>query len=159
MQLFVVDYAVAVSFMDTGVVMSEAQEKTNNIRRKLLKAMVYTPPVILGSMVVTPRSAMGAIGSTATCPTAGGSAFITIVISSGANACCPCVPGSTQYNAATCSDQQCINSCGANCTPAQLAATSCSTFCQTCGFTPAGCNNPCKKPCAPNPKKPGTFKC
>lgn len=142
--------------------MSDQMNSTNEIRRKLLKAVVYAPPVILGSMVVTPRTAMAAIGDAKTCamnaiagvPTPP----VSIVISSGTNACCPCIPGSTKFDPVKCSKSQCKKSCGLNCTPAQLAAINCEVFCKNCGFTPVGCNQPCVT-CTPKPQKPGQFKC
>ena len=133
----------------------------NEVRRKLLKAMVYAPPVILGSMVATPRTVMGGggIGSTKVCKVAGGGAPITITISSGTNACCPCVKGSTKYDPVKCTKTQCIKSCGVNCAPGQVATIKCKDFCKVCGTIPAGCRKPCKNGCTPDPKKPGKFKC
>jgi len=133
-----------------------ADKNTNDIRRKLLKAVVYAPPVILGSMVATPRTVMGAIGATKICKLTGGGT-VTIVVSSGTNACCPCIPGSTKYNPKKCGQKQCKYSCGVNCPPGVLATIKCKKFCKTCGFTPAGCKKPCT--CIPNPNKPGKFKC
>ncbi len=145
----------------------------NEVRRKLLKAMVYAPPVILGSMVATPRTVMGAIGQVKTCTVTGGPSVI-ITISSGTNACCPCVVGSDKFikdggtvdpvtGAVTypkkCLDSQCIKSCGVNCAPGQIAAIKCKKFCKVCGTTPVGCTKPCKTGCLPDPKKPGKFKC
>ena len=134
-------------------------QDANEVRRKLLKAAVYMPPIILGSMVATPRTVMGAIGQTKKCKVAGGGAPIIITISSGTNACCPCVPGSTKYNPVKCATEQCIKSCGVNCAPGQIATIKCKKFCKNCGTIPAGCRKPCKKGCVPNPKKPGKFKC
>ncbi len=129
---------------------------TNDVRRKLLQASVYMPPVILGSMVATPRTVMGAIGATKTCKMLVGPPVI-ITISSGTNACCPCILGSKKYNAKKCGKKQCQLSCGVNCPPGVLAKIKCKKFCKTCGFTPAGCKAPCT--CIPHPTKPGKFKC
>lgn len=131
-------------------------EKNNQVRRKLLQAMVYTPPVILGSMVVTPRAVMGAVGQTKTCKMLVGPPVV-ITISSGTNACCPCVPGSKKYNIKKCQKARCLLSCGVNCPPGVLAKIKCKRFCKVCGFTPAGCKKPCV--CTPKPGKPGKFKC
>ena len=121
------------------------------VRRKLLKAAIYAPPVILGSMVATPRTVMGIgpwipptdpIGTTLNCTLwAGGS--VTITVSSGTNACCPCVPGSTTYSTTVCNQKRCELSCGTNCAPGVLATVRCKDFCKTCGFTVAGCKTPC----------------
>lgn len=129
----------------------------SDVRRKLLKAVVYAPPVILGSMVATPRTVMGAIGQAEQCTLINGGA-VSIVISSGTNACCPCIPGTVKFNPVKCTDFQCIKSCGTNCAPGQIAATRCKDFCKTCGFTPTGCDRPCNT-CSPDPKKPWKFKC
>jgi len=127
-----------------------------NARRKLLKAMVYAPPVILGSMVATPRSVMGAVGQPKTCTLQGGG-VVNIVISSGTNACCPCIPGSTKFDPVKCADNQCKKSCGTNCAPGQIATIKCKDFCKNCGFVPAGCKNgPCN--CQWVPAK-GKYKC
>ena len=131
-------------------------KNTSKNRRKLLKAVVYAPPVILGSMVATPRSVMGAIGATKKCKMLVGPPVI-ITISSGTNACCPCIPGSKKYNAIKCGKKQCQLSCGVSCPPGVLATIKCKKFCKTCGFTPAGCKKPCV--CTPKPGKPGKFKC
>ncbi len=127
-------------------------EQTDLVKRKLLKAAVYAPPVILGSMVASPRTVMGIppwlepptdpIGSTQTCTLfAGGT--VTITISSGTNACCPCVPGSINFSTTVCNKKRCELSCGTNCAPGVLATVRCKNFCQTCGFTVAGCLTPC----------------
>ena len=137
------------------LVMSKQQE-ADNIRRKLLKAAVYAPPIILGSMVATPRTVMGAIGQTKACKMNVGLP-VSIVISSGTNACCPCIVGSKKYDPIKCAVSQCKKSCGTNCPPGVLATIKCKKFCKTCGFTVAGCKNPCV--CAPDPNKPGKFKC
>ncbi|MDQ6974723.1 MAG: hypothetical protein Q9M10_07535 [Mariprofundaceae bacterium] len=148
--------------------MSEEKSKVRlntqqHIRRRLLTAAVYTPPAILGTMMVGPRHALGAWGQVKTCnmnPTAGGVpvAPITLTISSGASACCPCIPGSTKFNAAKCSKLQCVKSCAGNaaaCAAAGgLANIKCKDFCKEGppGCTPpAGCKKPCK--CTFNPKK------
>ena len=130
----------------------------DDVRRKLLKTLVYAPPVILGSMVATPRTVMGGggIGTTKVCTLTGGGT-VSITISSGTNACCPCVPGSTKYDPVKCATTQCKKSCGTNCPPGVLATIKCKDFCKNCGFTPAGCKKPCT--CTPDPKKPGKFKC
>ena len=138
--------------------MSEQKEVTNDIRRKLLKTVIYAPPVILGSMVATPRTVMGAIGKTEICNLVAGGA-VSIVVSSGTNACCPCVQGSVKFDPVKCAKDQCIKSCGVNCAPGQIATLKCKDFCKNCGTTPAGCRKPCKKGCFPDPKKPGQFKC
>ncbi|MDQ7001786.1 MAG: hypothetical protein Q9N02_03755 [Ghiorsea sp.] len=131
--------------------MSEQKEMTNDIRRKLLKAVIYAPPVILGSMVATPRTVMGAIGQTKVCNMTGGAAPVSIVISSGTNVCCPCVPGSTKFNPAKCARKQCVKSCGTNCTPAAIANIvankDCGNFCKTCGRIPASMAGACTCNC------------
>jgi len=127
-----------------GVVMNKQDKQNNDVRRKLLKAMVYAPPVILGSMVATPRTVMAdGIGSTKNCRMTGGAPSVMITISSGTNACCPCIPGSTSYNAKKCADSQCVKSCGTNCAPGVLATIKCKDFCKVCGFTPVGCKTNC----------------
>ena len=130
--------------------MDNQQATPDDIRRKLLKAAVYAPPVILGSMVATPRSAIGAInpiGTTVTCQTKGGATTVIITVSSGTNACCPCVPGSTgrdAYNPTVCAEARCVVSCGTNCSPGQIATISCKQFCTVCGTHPVGCvGDPC----------------
>ncbi len=124
--------------------MQEQKEVTNDIRRKLLKAVVYAPPVILGSMVATPRTVMGGIGQTKPCDVAPGAAPISIVISSGTNACCPCVSGSTEFNPVKCAEARCIKSCGTNCPPAVAATIKCGKFCKVCGGVPANVAGICK---------------
>lgn len=145
--------------------MGKQVRSTNEVRRKLLKAIVYAPPVILGSMVATPRTVMGAIGDVKVCQLVGGSGTVTITISSGTNACCPCVSQtlpdgtivySTKWDPVKCAETQCEKSCGLSCTPAMLAATDCKDFCKNCGFIVAGCNKPCT--CTWNARK-GEFKC
>ncbi|HID36828.1 MAG TPA: hypothetical protein EYP39_05560 [Ghiorsea sp.] len=127
-------------------------KQVSQIRRKLLKAAIYAPPVILGSMVATPRTVMGIsiappptspIGSTQTCSLfAGGT--VTITISSGTNACCPCVPGAIGFNnVRDCNLARCELSCGTNCAPGVLATVKCKDFCKSCGFTVAGCLTAC----------------
>jgi len=126
-------------------------KQTSEVRRKLLKAVIYAPPVILGSMVASPRTVLGIgpwipptvpIGTSQTCTLwAGGTVIITV--SSGTNACCPCVPGSTGFSTATCNSKRCELSCGTNCAPGVLATITCKSFCKTCGFTVAGCQTPC----------------
>ena len=139
---------------------------TNEVRRKLLKAAVYMPPIILGSMVVTPRTVMGRTwpGKPVTCTFPNGTTT-AIAISSGTNACCPCQVGSDKFfkdggtlNTATgaftlpqkCLDAQCIKSCGVNCAPGQIAGLKCKEFCSYCGSTPVGCKKPCKNGCVTN---------
>ncbi len=131
--------------------MSKQVEPTNEVRRKLLKAAIYTPPVVLGSMVATPRTVMGIgpwipptvpVGTQVTCTLFNGST-VTIVISSGTNACCPCVPNSINYSTVICNQKRCELSCGTNCAPGVLATIKCKDFCKTCGFTVTGCKNPC----------------
>lgn len=121
-------------------------KKANDVRRKLLKAMVYAPPIILGSMVVTPRTVMGVnkqgSGKTKKCKLAAGG-VVSIVISSGTNACCPCIAGSTKYDPVKCAEKQCIKSCGTNCAPGLIATIKCKKFCEWCGQTPVGCRKPC----------------
>lgn len=135
----------------------EIKGKNSSVRRKLLKAVVYAPPVILGSLIATPRSVMGVtIGQTKTCNLTGGGS-VMIVISSGTNACCPCIPGSTVYNINKCNRLRCLLSCGTNCAPGVLATVRCKRFCKKCGFTPVGCKIACT--CSPHPTKPGKFKC
>jgi len=141
--------------------MSEKENKPvlnlqQNIRRRLLTAAVYTPPAILGTMMVGPRYALGAWGQTETCkmnPTAAGVPVPTInlTISSGASACCPCIPSSQKFNAAKCSKYQCVKSCGGNTAACAsiggIANIPCDKFCKKGppGCTPpAGCNQPCK---------------
>lgn len=136
-------------------------------RRRLLMAAAYTPPVILGTMMVGPRHSLAAWGQLKTCTVNG--APVQITISSGANACCPCIPGSTKFNANKCSKLQCIKSCGANtaaCTAAGgLAAIKCKDFCKEgppgC-IPPVGCKNKKGTPCAcknaPNPNNLPTCK-
>ena len=130
--------------------MNEQKDKTNDVRRKLLKAMVYAPPVILGSMVATPRTVMGAIGQTKQCDLVAGGT-VSIVISSGTNACCPCVPSSIKFDPIKCARDQCIKSCGTNCTPAAIADivanNKCGKFCKTCGGIPAGLAGACTCNC------------
>jgi len=130
----------------------------NDVRRKLLKAVVYAPPVILGSMVATPRMAIGAIGAVKQCQLTGGLPPVQVVISSGTNACCPCIPNAVKWDPAKCSKYQCVKSCGTLCTPGQIVTIKCKDFCKNCGVTPAGCRKACKS-CLPDPKKPGQFKC
>ena len=90
--------------------MSEQPSKQHQAaRRKLLKAVVYAPPVILGSMVATPRMAIGAIGAIKVCNVNGGPP-VTITISSGTNACCPCVPNSVKWDPAKFAHFQCVTS-------------------------------------------------
>ena len=137
--------------------MDKEQSANQEARRKLLKAMVYAPPMILGSMVATPRTVMGAIGDTKNCKVPPGSPPIVIVISSGTNACCPCIPASTKFDPVKCAESQCKKSCGVNCAPGQIATIKCKKFCKTCGFVPAGCKNgPCN--CQWVPAK-GKYKC
>jgi len=130
--------------------MNEQQDTVRDVRRKLLKAMVYAPPVILGSMVATPRTVMGAIGQTKVCNLVAGGA-VSIVISSGTNACCPCVPGSTKFDPVKCGISQCIKSCGTNCTPTAIAnitaQNKCDKFCKTCGGIPASMAGACTCNC------------
>jgi len=119
-------------------------------RRRLLAAAVYTPPVILGTMMAGPRHALGAWGQVKTCKMAGGGAPVMITISSGASACCPCVPGSKKYNPVKCSKSQCVKSCGVTVAACQaaggVAAIKCKDFCKE---GPPGCVPPagCRKPC------------
>ncbi|MCF6208161.1 MAG: hypothetical protein L3J61_02080 [Ghiorsea sp.] len=132
--------------------MNEQKDTVRDVRRKLLKAMVYAPPVILGSMVATPRTVMGAIGQTKPCDVAPGAAPISIVISSGTNACCPCVPASLEFDPVKCARDQCIKSCGANCTPAAIADivanNKCGKFCKNCaGGIPASLAGACTCNC------------
>lgn len=125
--------------------MNNNEPNNNEVRRKLLKAMVYAPPVILGSMVATPRTVMGGgIGSTKICRMTGGAPAVTITISSGTNACCPCIPGSTKYDPVKCSKFQCLKSCGTNCPPGMIGTIKCKDFCKKCGMTPVGCKKSCK---------------
>jgi len=126
---------------------------TNEARRKLLKAAIYTPPVILGSMVASPRTVMGIgpwvpptvpAGTTVTCDLFSGGS-VTITISSGTNACCPCVPNYAAIGdqVTICNQKRCELSCGTNCAPGVLATVRCKDFCKTCGFTVSGCKIPC----------------
>jgi len=135
----------------------QTTDKTSDVRRKLLKAMVYAPPVILGSMVATPRMAIGAIGAVKVCDLNNGTT-VSITISSGTNACCPCIPNSQKWDPVKCQENQCIKSCGTACTPGQITTLKCKDFCKYCGITPAGCLDACAT-CLPDPKKPGQFKC
>jgi len=154
--------------------MSEIESKSTltaqqNIRRRLLTAAVYTPPAILGTMMVGPRHALGAWGQVKTCtmnpgPTGIPTAPVTLTISSGASACCPCVPGSTKAakanGAQKCAKMQCVKSCAGNtaaCAAAGgLANIGCDNFCQEgppgC-MPPVGCKQACNCPGGPqNPK-------
>jgi len=126
---------------------------TNEARRKLLKAAIYAPPVILGSMVASPRTVMGIgpwvpptvpVGTTVTCTLFSGGS-VTITISSGTTACCPCVPNYAAIGdqVVICNQKRCELSCGTNCAPGVLATVRCKDFCKTCGFTVAGCKIPC----------------
>ena len=128
------------------------ENQTNQIRRKLLKTAIYSPPIILGSMVAIPQKVLGInptppptspVGTTKTCNLfAGGT--VTITISSGTNACCPCVPGAIGFNnTRDCNAARCELSCGTNCAPGVLATIRCKDFCKSCGFTVAGCKTPC----------------
>ena len=139
-----------------------------SLRRRLLTAAVYTPPAIMGTMMVGPRHALGAWGQVKTCQMNPNAAGVTpppvmLTISSGASACCPCVPGSQKFNAAKCAKSQCVKSCGGNtaaCASAGgLANIKCKDFCKEgppgC-MPPLGCKKPCK--CAFNAKK-GKMKC
>ena len=141
----------------------------NDVRRKLLKAMVYAPPVILGSMVVTPRTVMGGggPGTPKNCKVPKGAPAVNIIISSGTNACCPCRPGTKDFikgggavdpitGAVTilpqkCLDAQCIKSCGVNCTPSAIASIvargECKDFCKVCATIPANMAGPCGCTC------------
>ena len=128
-------------------------KEANAVRRKLLKAAVYMPPVILGSMVASPRKveAIGPwipptdpVGTTLNCTLFSG-AVVTIVVSSGTNACCPCVPNYAAIGdqVAICNRKRCELSCGTNCAPGVLQQVRCKDFCKTCGFTVTGCRRPC----------------
>jgi len=139
-----------------------SQEKNNaplnsqqNIRRRLLTAAVYTPPAILGTMMIGPRHALGSWGEVKTCnmnPNATGAPVppVALTISSGSNACCPCVPGATNFNAVKCAKEQCIKSCASNsqacATAGGIGSISCKKFCRNgppgC-VPPAGCQQPC----------------
>ena len=68
-------------------------------RRHMLKLASYVPPAILGVMIAGPKLAMAA---TEHC--GGGS---VIVVSAGGQACCPCVPSSSQYDVNTCNLKRC----------------------------------------------------
>ena len=140
-----------------------------SMRRRLLTAAVYTPPAILGTMMVGPRHALGAWGQVKTCqmkpnPATGvAPPSVQLTISSGASACCPCVPNSVKFQTAKCAKSQCIKSCGGNtaacaAVPGGLANLKCKEFCKEgppgC-MPPIGCKNTCK--CAPNKK--GQMKC
>ncbi|MCF6208988.1 MAG: hypothetical protein L3J61_06380 [Ghiorsea sp.] len=131
--------------------MNEQKDTVRDVRRKLLKAMIYAPPVILGSMVATPRTVMGAIGQTKQCDVAPGAAPISIVISSGNNACCPCQSQSLEVDPVKCGISKCIKSCGTNCTPTAIADIvnqgKCGKFCKTCGGIPAGLAGVCTCNC------------
>ena len=71
-------------------------------RRHLLKLAAYTPPAILGAMLASSKLAEAAtVGQTIHC---GGT---TIVVSASGYACCPCVPGSNQYNWYRCNQERC----------------------------------------------------
>jgi len=88
-------------------------------RRALLKMSAYIPPAMLGVMISASKMAEAAttLGSTQNC---GGG--VTIVVSAGGMACCPCVPTSNQYNLNTCNSTKCqLGNCTA-CT--QVAFTS-----------------------------------
>ncbi len=130
--------------------MNEQKDTVRDVRRKLLKAMVYAPPVILGSMVATPRTVMGAIGQTKQCDLVAGG-IVSIVISSGTNACCPCVSGSVKFDPVKCGREQCVKSCGTNCTPAAIAnivaKNDCGKFCKSCGGIPASMAGACTCNC------------
>ncbi|MDQ6953494.1 MAG: hypothetical protein Q9M15_08205 [Mariprofundaceae bacterium] len=126
-----------------------------SIRRRLLAAAVYTPPAILGTMMIGPRHALGAWGQAQTCkmnPNAAGApvAPVSITISSGANACCPCIPNAKKFRAAKCAKTRCIKSCAGNAaacaTAGGIGNFKCKKFCQD---GPPGCIPPpgCKKPC------------
>jgi len=140
--------------------MSEEKEEQTlstqqNIRRRLLMAAVYTPPAILGTMMVGPRHALGAWGQLKTCtmnpgPTGAPTPPVTLTISSGASACCPCVPNSTKFNAAKCSKSQCIKSCGVNLAACNAAGGIGRIKCKDiCKNGPPGCQPPagCRQPC------------
>jgi hypothetical protein len=140
----------------------QEQEETKlnpeqSARRRLLAAAVYTPPAILGTMMVGPRHALGAFGQLKNCTLTNGT-VVAITISSGTNACCPCIPNSTKFNAAKCSKLQCVKSCASNtaaCTAAGgVGNINCKDFCKEGppGCTPPpGCKNPCV--CTFDPKK------
>jgi len=142
--------------------MSEIESKPTltaqqNLRRRLLTAAVYTPPAILGTMMVGPRHALGAWGQVKTCKMNPGTtgapiAPVTLTISSGASACCPCVPNSQKFNAQKCGKSQCVKSCGTNiaacATVGGIANIKCKDFCKEgppgC-IPPAGCKGANKK--------------
>jgi len=117
----------------------QSNQDSKNVRRKLLKAVVYVPPVILGAMIATPRNAMGATVNCRMGGRRGGGGSVLITISSGTNACCPCVAGARDYNERNC----CRASCGTNCPGGSLRRVRCRDFCRDCGFTPVGCRRPC----------------
>lgn len=81
---------------------SQAHSPEQQARRHLLKLAAYTPPAILGAMLASSKLAEAAqIGQTKNC---GGT---TIVVSASGYACCPCVPGSNQYDPNRCNQERC----------------------------------------------------
>ncbi len=127
-------------------------QDANEVRRKLLKAAVYMPPIILGSMVATPRTVMGGgLGKPDNCKVPKGAPRISIIISTGTNACCPCQRKSLEFDPVKCGMAQCIKSCGVNCTPTAIANIvaqgECKDFCKVCGTIPANMAGPCGCTC------------
>lgn len=119
-------------------------------RRQLLKIAAYVPPAMLGVMISANKMAEAAtgIGSSQNC---GGG--ITIVVSAGGMACCPCVPTSKKYNLNTCNLTRCQLG---NCTAcSQVAFTSTRQCART--VAQGGCACVCT-PINPN-KKNGPATC
>jgi len=98
-------------------------------RRRLLRAGVYAPPLILGAMLLRPQSAQAA---TMVCN------GVTYTISAATTACCPCV---NSPNSGACRDAQCLLGNCASCKTNMRFATmadcqayrnGCGTGCGTC---------------------------
>lgn len=104
-------------------------------RRQLLKMAAYVPPAMLGVMISASKMAEAApVGTTQNCGNAG-----VIVISANGNACCPCVPGSNQYNLNTCN----LNRCQlGNCTACNQVVFTSRNQCRS---APAACNCRCRR--------------
>ena len=103
-------------------------------RRHLLKLAAYVPPAILGVMIAGPGVALAAqVGTTEHC--GGGS---VIVVSASGQACCPCVPSSTQYDINRCNLERCqLGNCSActqvifhNRNACEKATASCGCTCR-----------------------------
>ena len=100
-------------------------------RRRLLKLAAYTPPAILGVMIVGSKVAEAARavpGATVNCQNG------QIVVSAGGSACCPCIPGDRKYNPTKCAWKRCsFGTCSA-CPPGPYTSQKdCNTVAAACG--------------------------